>query len=109
MFQFKTEQERQEFDRLTFTVQLLAYLLGLAHLVIAGKPMVITAAIDANGGHSPTGMHPKGRAFDVRAKDKNDAQKGEFWSVVKVLVGLLGGRPLWEDRGSDNEHFHIGI
>lgn len=109
MFQFKSEQERREFDQLSFAVQLLAYLLGLAHLLIAGRPMVITAVVDQDGGHSPTGLHPKGRAIDIRAKDKDPTQKGEFWSVVKVLVGLLGGRPLWEDRGSDNEHFHVGV
>lgn len=105
----KEGENPAEFNQLTFLVQLLVYLLAFAHLVIVGRPMVVTAFIDTDGGHSENGKHPLGRAFDVRAKDKTDQQKAEFWAVGKLLAGLMGGLPLWEAKGTTNEHFHFGV
>jgi len=105
VWRFKTATERQEWPQLRLGAQALVWGAGVIYWLTTGRVMVVTSVI--SGPHLKTGNHPKGRAFDVRANDLTAAQKEAFFGAASDMLGVFGARVLWEDKGAQNEHFHI--
>jgi hypothetical protein len=107
MLTYKTKAIRNEFGQLTPIMQLFVYGLAALFWVISGKTQVVTALIA--GGHDPNGLHPLGRAVDLRSKHLSNWAKQRCLSAAKGVIGLFGGVAILEASGTDNEHFHIQV
>lgn len=107
MLAWKDRAIRNELGQLTGLTTVALYVCAVAHWLICGRPMLVTALV--GGPHAPEGLHPLGRAFDVRTKDTEQWAKSRFVSCAGSLASLCGGLALLEGEGTANEHLHVQI
>ena len=107
--QFKTDQERQEWAQAQPAIRLVVVILSVVRALFVGQNTVVTAVIDEEGGHKPNGMHPKGRAMDLRVHELTATQKSWWLQAAQLLVAPLGGQALLEVAGTPNEHLHVSV
>jgi|ETNmetMinimDraft_35_1059890.scaffolds.fasta_scaffold02434_1 hypothetical protein len=107
LLEYKTRAIRNEFGRLTTVMQLLTYIIAVIYRFVTGRAMVVTAIIE--GPHDPSGLHPLGRAIDVRSNTLTKRQKEEFETIISFFSGIFGGFAFLESPGEEQEHYHIQI
>lgn len=62
-----------------------------------GLEPVCTSGQDSLDKHKTTGMHPKGRALDIR-----------FWDLLDVVANQIRAQlPHWYEVLVEKDHFHI--
>lgn len=79
--------------------------LGLLHMGLFRKPLVITSAKDGN--HVKGSAHYAGRAVDVRSNDKTDEEQTVF-AVMMSYLGPHRGMGVFDERTViTGPHWHI--
>lgn len=96
-------------DYSTFSQESIAGLLtteGVISDVVGQGRTLVTSAWDSFDLHQDNSRHLTGDAFDIRSQDFTDPEKDD---IHQELINQLGPdyTVLLEDRGTDNEHFHI--
>ncbi len=66
----------------------------------------VTVTSGMDGKHSPSSLHPRGDALDVRSKTLDSEFKMIFLSKVLKRLGK-SYQGFLEDEGKVNEHFHF--
>jgi hypothetical protein len=71
-----------------------------------GYPVIVTCGTEA---HGPDDPHTHGLALDLRSKHiQTDIAKEEIADTLRRTLGSIY-TVLLENKGKDNEHFHIQI
>ena len=79
--------------------------MGPLHRLLFGAPLVITSAKD--GAHSATGLHPQGRAVDLRTHDLAAQDALLFVHLVAHAALTLPLGYFWEVRQPGGAHLHV--
>jgi hypothetical protein len=76
-----------------------------------GKPLVVTddarTPDEKPSGYSPTSLHYKGRAADLRFP----SSAADLFALVSAAIRVANGRPLEVElvNGSGDKHVHLGL
>lgn len=85
----------------------LLHLASQIHASLFQKPLVITSGNDGN--HVLGSAHYQNRAFDLRTKDKTEAQQQLFLSILNYLAATRGAGVFDERQSKRAPHFHLEL
>jgi len=89
------------------TLLALLTVAGHVHSWLFHKVLVVTSGDD--GQHAAGSAHFKGRAVDVRTRDKN-AEEQQLFLIILNYVAAIRGAGVFDERQSKvGPHFHVEL